>query len=152
MTQDMISRGTLEEALRTLGSEDRKAAIKLVSDTLGASILRDIENFSTQCNKLFEALPKLITRAVENLDVDSDSLTTEECLAYSEKLLEIYSKNIELKRKIVQGKGLFPSTVLSSEESFIIDLMNSLETQEERLAFIEALKQALPQKTIEGEE
>lgn len=147
-----IQKATLEEALKSLGSEDRKAAIRLVSDTLGISILKDIDNFSQQCGRLFAALPVLITKVIDDLETDVSALSTEECLAYSEKLLEIMHKNISLKQKIAQGKALFPSTVLSGEEQFIIDLMNSLETPEEKTKFIDALKQAMHVTKKETEE
>lgn len=148
-----IDRASLEDALRSLGSEDRKAAIRLVNDTLGISILKDINSFSEQCNRLFNVLPALITRATDNIETDIGLLDTEACLAYSEKLLEIMHKNIALKVKIAQGKRLFPDTVLSSDEQFIIDLMNSLSSAEEKTKFIEALRGALAQtKNESGDE
>jgi hypothetical protein len=149
---DIIPVKTLEESLKKLGSDDRKAAIRLVADTLGISILNDITAFSDQCNQLFVALPFLVKRAVENIEIDAQSLTTEEALAYAEKLLDIQRKSIDIKRKIQQGKPLFSDAVLSNEEQFVIDLMNSLRTTEEKAEFMQILRETAAQRLHDKEE
>lgn len=88
-------------------------------------------------NEFFDSIQKkllvLLQSEEENMDLDT-------AMKLMEKLFNMRMSLLDLQRKIVQGKDLFPADIYSEEERAFVSILKSFNTLEEKRAFIEQVK------------
>ena len=105
-------------------------------------------------NKLASIRDRVLDRVLELTDdpLYIQNLSVNEGLSLIEFIQSSEVKLLDLQRKIVQGKELFPEMVMSEDEKKVIKLLNSFKTPKEKLDFINLVVTTLEPLSNEPEQ
>ena len=121
--------------------EERGVFLRAIQTALGAGLMAHIQKMHSALERGISLYRKLDERYVSTIekDLEEDILSTDE-IVHERNSLERRMLNIlELERKIMQGKTLFPEDTLSSEDRMVIRVMRSIKTEEQKQAFFHTI-------------
>jgi len=131
-----VLKGTVDES--TLGT-----FLKTLQVSMGANLLRNQETLVSAVESLNSQIEKLLSRYTQLMEFEVDNLTSEGAWEKIESIMGLQIKVVDLQRKIVQGKPLFNSDVLSDEERMVVKLLNSFSSIDEKKKFLKVVKDTL---------
>ena len=82
--------------------------------------------------------------------IDDQSMAPEKALEHLIEISDMQVKILELERKIIQGRDLMPSGLLSDDEKLVMKLLKSFSTKSEKQKFLALVQQQLTESN--GEE
>ena len=133
-----------------LGIQSQEQAIalnRLVQTVLAVDLVKGSRSLISSIDPLMEMYQKVFSKFQENLYEEVESMGPEDCLKYLDALHSAALRIVDLQRKIVQGKELFSTAdLLTEEEKSMVRLVQSLETKEDKEMFITTLKRVLEDK------
>jgi len=103
------------------------------------ALIRTLSGFEEVSQKLQNAID-------QKLQVEVETMELKELFEYYEKIQSYALRVLDLQRKIVQGKDLFPSDILSEEEKAFLSILKSFRTDAEKTDFVNKIKQIQAEK------
>lgn len=117
---------------------------RLVRSVLAIDLLKGSRELSSTIDPLMRMYERAKARFEEVFEEEVDSYGTKEALELMDAFSSVIMRIVDLQRKIVQGKELFSSQDLMTEEERAVSrLMQSIQTPEEKKVFIETMKKVI---------
>lgn len=117
---------------------------RLVRSVLAIDLLKGARELSSTIDPLMRMYERAKARFEEVFEEEVDSYGTKEALELMDAFSSVIMRIVDLQRKIVQGKELFSSQDLMTEEERAVSrLMQSIQTPEEKKVFIETMKKVI---------
>lgn len=124
-----ISEETLGTALKSLQIQ---MAATLISSQGKAIAL--VDGVSIYADKLKAKFDEVFAGEIDRMT------GADELMGWLERINNMQLKTLEVQRKIIQGKELFSTTVMSAEEKMLSRLLASFSSKEEKSKFMEIVK------------
>lgn len=138
-TQSLVAQvlqGTLDES--SMGT-----VLKTLQISMAASLISNQNKASKVMEAATSRIEKLLTQFDKKLDTEMEFLELEDQWKWIAKMHNMQITVLDLQRKIIQGKPLFSTEVLSEEEKMVVKLLGSFKSLEEKKQFISVVKDTL---------
>lgn len=133
----------------TVTEETLGLALKSLQINMAASLVMGQGKASEVANRLQKQTEKLLDRFDTLFDAEISKITEAEvALDMIERVHRIQLNTLEVQRKIVQGKDLFTTNIMSAEEKMINQLLNSFTSREDKLKFMDIVKEQLSKNSV----
>lgn len=125
--------------------EELGVAVKALQTKMSVALISGVDSVLKSLQDSTQVLDFVVSKFNEKIkvDVETDLLETKELLEIIERVQNQQLKVLDLQRKIVQGKELIPQPSLSDEEKQVITLLNSFSSQEDKIKFLNVVKDTL---------
>ena len=122
---------------------DTGSALRSIKLALSSSMVSGIDNLYTQINSLQQSSDRLIRRINQLLEETVDVISLEDASKLMDTIQTKQIQILDLYRKVIQTKELFPSDTLSEEEKQVLRLLKSFTTDEQKQKFFKIVQETL---------
>lgn len=129
----------------TATKEQLGSALQAMQIGMSTSLIEELGEASKpflRLRDLQERLATIINNKLEAL-LQADSIDLSTAVQHLQSLQEMQYKVLDLKRKIVQGRELIPTSLLSEEERAVVKLFQSFSTKSEKEEFMKLVYERL---------
>lgn len=125
--------------------EELGVAVKALQTKMSVALISGVDSVLKSLQESTKVLDSAVSKFNEKIkiDVETDLLETKDLLEIIERMQNQQLKVLDLQRKIVQGKELIPQPSLSDEEKQVITLLKSFSSQEDKVKFLNVVKDTL---------
>jgi len=134
----------------TITEDSLGTALKAMQINMAAALVVNqnkavamVEGMHSHYQKLQKRFDELIINEISTM-TDAESV-----FEWIEKIHNMQLRTLEVQRKIVQGKELFNTTVLTPEEKLVSQLFSSLTTKAKKEEFLSLVKKSMEDNSFE---
>lgn len=121
--------------------EEMQKASRFIQINLASQLLSGTKQLIESLNPLYDLQQKVIDKLVEKITTEIDEMSVEDLTALVDTIQKRALATMELQRKIAQGRDLLSCLpALSDEEKGFLAIIKTLKNDDEKRAFVEALK------------
>lgn len=121
--------------------QERGVFLQTIQTAMGAGLLSQMQRMHSIMMQGMDMYKKLDSEYLKHLDEDlaSGALAPDEIALERDGLEKRMLTLLELERKVMQGKSLFPEDTLSSDDRKVLRILNTIKTPEDRDRFFNLL-------------
>lgn len=136
----------------TATEEQRGIALQCIQITLATAMVSGVKQVTAPIDSLRNLQERLADYVSQQMivKIDDQSMAPEKALEHLIEISDMQVKILELERKIIQGRDLMPSGLLSDDEKLVMKLLKSFSTKSEKQKFLALVQQQLAESN--GEE
>lgn len=127
----------------TATESEQGVALKALQTALASSLVTGLRSLGENINNFNTVYNQIYQRCIEQFEIQRDTMDFDKSLNLLIKLQSQQYDIIDLYRKVVQGKELFPSDSLSEDDRKILRLVKSFKSPDDRRKFMSLVEETL---------
>lgn len=127
----------------TATEQDQGVALKALQNAMASSLISGLRTLDNTVVRLIGVSERLFDQLNTRMEVDVQNMQMNEVLRWIQTIQNNQIQILDLYRKVVQGRELFPSDTFSDEEKLVLQLMKSFRSQEDKQKFLDICKDFL---------
>lgn len=155
LTKKMDASALVEQVLKgTIDESQMGTVLKALQISMATSLLETQQKATELLIKATSKAAILMEKFEEKFEAEVNANTIEDAdtmWTWIDRFHRMQINVAELQRKIVQGKSLFNTEVMSEDERMVIQLLSSFKTKEDKKKFLDVVKETLEKQTVPTE-
>lgn len=127
-------------AVGTKTEEQQGLALRAVQMGMAANFCSEVSSLHRGLSRAQSVLSKLRDKYFSDVEEVMDTLSPSEVASYMSTIQSQVMSVLELERKVIQGRELFPTDSLSDMDRKILRLVSSLRAPEDRAKFMKLIE------------
>lgn len=145
---DLVNSNDLSSIVKSVlegtATEEQQGIIaRQVQINLSATLVSGMQTLYSTIIESTQTLNAAQAKLAQRLETEADVMSIDKLASVVDNMQSQQLKILDLYRRIVNGKELFPQGVLSEEEKQVVKLLNSFSSKEEKQKFLKVVKETL---------
>lgn len=111
-------------------------ALRALQTSLAFHLVKDLDKLSKNVTALNDVLQSALEKFTCQFEAESGTMSSKDLLEIVEKIQNKQLQVMDLYRKVVQGRELFPDETMSDEEKTLKKLLASFKSVDEKQEFL----------------